>query len=399
MVIETTDDLREQAAIGKEILRERPEVYTREVTDEIYSIIRSYGVPDSFTAEDIFFISLYNYWRYGFVTKEVFYFDLLHKKHEEKETYISNMNKLNYTRHLNKREKEYLMADKYETYQILKDHYGRELIRVSPRTGGSQGTDLSGTGDGLPEASSIEGYDQFRDFFGRHSEFVVKPVGLATSIGVRKCSVTDFGNDPDAALKTLLRETEEIQSHYRWARGRGIIVEEVIRQGEALAGLHPASVNSVRITTVRADDSIHFFYPVIRIGKGGNFLCSRSSGSIVAGINSETGIVETDGFTDQKEYYICHPDTGIRMKGFRVPKWDEVCRLAVEAAMRFEDLGYIGWDFAYTEDEKWIIVEGNENGGFVGQIPYQRGLLKEFTDLIHWKSEKKYWWIGRYPEI
>ena len=87
------------------------------------------------------------------------------------------------------------------------------------------------------------------------------------------------------------------------------------------------------------------------------------------------------------------------MKGFRVPKWDEVCRLAVEAAMRFEDLGYIGWDFAYTEDEKWIIVEGNENGGFVGQIPYQRGLLKEFTDLIKWKSEKKYWWIGRYPEI
>ena len=387
MDIATTDDLQEQASIGKAIMESRPEVYTTEIVDDIYGIIRSYGVPDGLSEDETFYITLYNYWRYGFVTKEVFFFDLFHKKHDEKETYVSNMNKLNYTRHLNKREKEYLLADKYETYQILKEFYGRELIKVSQKPGNDENGDYS-----------IEGSDQFRDFFGRHSEFVVKPIGLATSIGVRKCMASDYGNDSDLALKTLLKETAEIQSHYRWARGSGIIAEEVIRQGEALACLHPESVNSIRITTVRTDDGIHFFYPVIRIGKGGNFLCSRSSGSIVAGIDPETGKVLTDGYTDKNEYYVCHPDTGIRIKGFRVPKWREVCSLAVEAAMRFEDLGYIGWDFAYTDDEKWIIVEGNENAGFVGQVAYQKGLLKEFTDLIQWKSDKKYWWIGYYPE-
>ena len=222
MDIATTDDLKDQASIGKAIMESRPEVYTTEIMDDIYGIIRSYGVPDGLSEDETFYITLYNYWRYGFVTKEVFFFDLFHKKHDEKETYVSNMNKLNYTRHLNKREKEYLLADKYETYQILKDFYRRELIKVSPKPG------KDGFGD-----SSLDGSDEFREFFGRHREFVVKPIGLATSIGVRKCRAADYGNDPDLALKTLLEETAEIQRHYRWARGSGIIVEELIRQGEA----------------------------------------------------------------------------------------------------------------------------------------------------------------------
>ena len=376
MFIETTDDFQRQISIGKSILNSRPEIYSREVIEDIYSIINSYTLPKKFTAEEVFYISLYNYWRYGFVTKENFYFDLFHKRHSEKAEYMSNMNKLNYTRHLNAKEAEYLLADKYETYKILGEYYGRELIRMSYESG----------------------HYQFRDFIQRHSEFVVKPVGLATSIGVKKCTAEEYDGDADIALRVLLKETEEIQSHYRWARGKGIIVEELINQGEALACLHPASVNSIRITTVRTDDGIHFFYPVIRIGLGGNFLCSRSSGSIVAGINAKTGVVETDGFTDRNEHYICHPDTGIRIKGFCVPKWDELSRLAEKLALKFEDLRYIGWDFAYTDAEKWIVIEGNENGGFVGQIPYKRGLLNEFTELIHWKSQKRYWWIGRYSE-
>ena len=92
-----------------------------------------------------------------------------------------------------------------------------------------------------------------------------------------------------------------------------------------------------------------------------------------------------------------HPDTGIWVKGIQIPKWDELCALAKELALRFDTLCYIGWDFAYTVDEKWVVIEGNENGDFATtQIPYQRGRLKELQQLIGWKSEKEYWWEGKY---
>jgi len=42
-------------------------------------------------------------------------------------------------------------------------------------------------------------------------------------------------------------------------------------------------------------------------------------------------------------------------------------------------------------------VEGNENGDLGGaQLVFHRGLLKEFQQVIGWKSEKEYWWEGKY---
>ncbi len=374
----TTDDPVQQIAAGREIYEARQSVYNKDVMDKMYGAIRKLKkhTPPHLSEHDVFYLSVYNYWRYGFVIKELYRLHLFDMPHSEKMTYISNMDKLNYTGHLNRKEDVHLLSNKYETWQILKDLYGRDLIYVSAETG----------------------HDEFRDFMKKHSEFVIKPVGLATSIGVRKCSLQEYGGDPQAALSSILQETEEVTRHYRWSYGSGIVVEEVIRQGEELGRLHPASVNSVRITTLRTDDGIHMFCPVVRIGLHNEFLCAGSVGSIVAGINTRTGITETDGYTEEGDHFVVHPDTGITIRGIAVPKWEELLRMAEEIALKFENLGYIGWDFVYTEDGKWIVLEGNENGGFIGQLAWQRGLFKEFTDLIKWKSPKKYWWIGRYPE-
>ena len=51
MDIVITDDLQEQASIGKAIMESRPEVYTTEIMDDIYGIIRSYGVPDGLSED------------------------------------------------------------------------------------------------------------------------------------------------------------------------------------------------------------------------------------------------------------------------------------------------------------------------------------------------------------
>ena len=50
-----------------------------------------------------------------------------------------------------------------------------------------------------------------------------------------------------------------------------------------------------------------------------------------------------------------HPATGIQFDGFHIPLWDEVYRLAQDAALKFLPLRLIGWDIAVTPNGPYII--------------------------------------------
>ena len=75
----------------------------------------------------------------------------------------------------------------------------------------------------------------------------------------------------------------------------------------------------------------------------------------------------------------------------------ELIELVGMLALRFENLNYIGWDVTLSDQGKWVVIEANENGAFdIMQLAYQKGIRDEFSDLIHWKPNQKYWWTGRY---
>ena len=66
-------------------------------------------------------------------------------------------------------------------------------------------------------------------------------------------------------------------------------------------------------------------------------------------IDAETGVIYTDGADKKGHTYECHPDSGIRVKGFQIPKWDEAVSMVKEAAMMIPDNHYCGWDLATAE--------------------------------------------------
>ncbi len=374
MKLQKTDDFEKQVESGKKIVQKRPEVYSDAVVDSIYKIIRQLYKKNEHSAEELFYCSVYNYWLYGFTIEEIFYLDLLNKTEAEKAAYISHMDRINYMHHLNSKEDEHLLTNKYETYELLKEYYRREIIYIN----------------------SENDYLVFSDFFNRHEEFVIKPMGMATSIGVRKVKRNDYKNDAETAFHAIIDEIENVKSQYKWAYGSGVIIEEVINQGNELAYLHPESINSIRLTTIRRDNNVCIFYPVLRIGMGREFLCCGAVGSILTGINPYSGITETEGHNEWNEHYSVHPNTNVPIVGIAIPKWNELCEIAKSLALKFDTLHYIGWDFVYTSDGEWIVMEANENGEFLGQIAYQKGLMHEFQSIIQWKSDKEYWWIGKY---
>lgn len=379
MTLYASEDEAYQIRTGREIVEAYPEIYNPWIIQNIKKQLelRAKTRPDiagGRSIEDIFAIATYDYWQYGIGTTEEFYHEQLGATDKHKREYLTYRGRFNYIDYLNKEEDLHLLRNKWHAYQLLKDAYRREILL------------LEGEQD----------FPAFEAFCHRHPTFVVKPVGLGLSLGVRKVEVGD--TNLHTLFQQLFSEIEAENSHWNSGLDKGVLVEELIVQHEDMAILHPASVNSVRMTTINlGDGDIRMWYPVVRIGVGGNFLSSGAVGSIVAGINMCTGITETLGSDEWGKTTVVHPDTHIPIKGIKIPRWRQLCDKAVKMAERLPTLRYIGWDFVYDKDKEWIVMEGNENAEILSQFVYHRGEREEFEQLIGYKSTKEYWWQGKYP--
>ena len=380
MKLYASEDEAYQIRIGREIVDAYPEIYNPWIIQNIKQKLeaRAKTRPDiagGRSIEDIFAIATYDYWQYGIDTPEEFSHEQLGASHDKKCQYITCRNRFKYIDYLNKKEDMHLLRNKWHAYLLLKDAYRREVLLLE----------------------SEQDFPTFEAFCQRHPTFVVKPVGLGLSLGVRKVEVGD--TDPHTLFDQLFIEIETENGHWNSGTEKGVLVEELIEQGEEMAMLHPASVNSVRMLTINlGDGDIRLWYPYVRIGVGGHFISSAATGSIVAGINAGTGVVYSTGFDKLGRITDVHPDTHFTIKGIKIPRWGQLCQKAIEMSERLPTLRYIGWDFVYDKDGEWIVMEGNENAGISSsQLIHHRGMREEFEQLIGYHYTKEYWWQGKYP--
>ena len=379
MKLYASEDEAYQIRTGREIVDAYPEIYNPWIIQDIKQKLESCAkirpdIAGGRSIEDIFAIATYDYWQYGIGTTEEFYNELLGASDKKKRGYLTYRGRFLYIDYLNKKEDMHLLRNKWHAYQLLKDAYKREVLLLE----------------------SEQDFPTFEAFCQRHPKFVVKPVGLGLSLGVRKVEVGD--TDPHTLFDQLFIEIETENGHWNSGTEKGVLVEELIEQGEEMAVLHPASVNSVRMYTINfGDGDIRMWYPCIRIGTGGNFIAAGAVGSILAGINIGTGVVDSPGADEFGRTILVHPDTHIPIKGIRIPRWRQLCQKAIEMAERVPTLRYVGWDFVYDKHKEWIVMEGNENAEFLTQIIYHVGEREEFEHFIGYHPTKEYWWQGKYP--
>lgn len=241
-----------------------------------------------------------------------------------------------------------LFTDKFITYQRYKSFYKREIIRLY---------------------STLD-IKLFSDFISESPNFICKPINSSKGKGVKVFNTKTNSNETVFAL------LEEVLSN------GPCLIEELIVQAEGLKILHPSSVNTVRCPTLLTQDGVVIFHPVLRMGRGGNVIDNAGAGGILANINPETGLVYTTGADELGYRYISHPDTGINIVGFQVPKWDELCSFVKEISLITPNIKYTGWDLALT-DNGWVIVEGNHWGQFlILQTADKTGIRNDFEKLL-----------------
>ena len=279
---------------------------------------------------------------YGFSMEEYVSFDFRNKTSKEKKEYISQEHRIN----LFAGRKSVFPWSKFERCELTKWLYLRDIIHVT-----------------FHEEAEKEKY---ADFISKHSPFIVKPCKGGEGRGVQRLSSEDAPNLD--ALKSLV--------------GTECLLEEMISQGAVVSDFHPSSINTIRFVSGLNDKGEYScIYALFRTGRGGSVVDNVGAGGIIAMIDSKTGKIISDGICGT-EFYKQHPDTGKTYKGTVIPHWDDLLELAEESHKRFPEQRIIGWDWAWTEAEKWDLVETNPCPSFQSyQKLTQRGIKPLLREL------------------
>lgn len=284
---------------------------------------------------------------YGFIPSEYVGFSLENRLPEERKAFVSDVDTNVFGYSVNDISQVQSFLDKAEGYKRVKDHFRRDAVVVE----------------------KAKDYPAFASFAEKHPVFVKKAVFSSMGKGVELVEWSEQASSPRDYFDRLIRQ------------GKFLLEERVI-QSDVLAQMNASSVNTVRCMTFSTREGIVVPYCFFKAGRNGSFVDNAGLGGIVVGVQPETGICFTDGFTEYGERFIAHPETGIPFKGFAMPDWKGLIEQCTDIARQFPDMRYLSFDMAHT-DQGWVVIEVNEVGQFIiPQTVMQRGIRQELWDWL-----------------
>ena len=161
-----------------------------------------------------------------------------------------------------------------------------------------------------------------------------------------------------------------------------LLLEEIAIQCEEISKLHPTSINTIRVITLKGKVAAAY----LRIGNHNKVVDNFNSEGLATPVNTESGIIEYPAIDKHDNLYEVHPITKIKIIGFKIPNWNKVIKLCVSASKEIPQIGYVGWDVCVGEKDVFFI-EGNEFPGHdIYQLPPHRkdgiGLYPKFKKIM-----------------
>jgi hypothetical protein len=162
------------------------------------------------------------------------------------------------------------------------------------------------------------------------------------------------------------------------------LCEEFIQQHNVINNLSPTGLNTVRwITMINEEGRVDLLGARLRVSVN-NHVDNLASGNIACPIDPETGIVSGPGVYKDitKESVDCHPITGVKLKGFQIPMWDEIMDATLKIAQYRPENRGVGWDIALMNDGP-DFIEGNHNWDEVlWQLPANKGMKQVLEQYL-----------------
>ena len=213
--------------------------------------------------------------------------------------------------------------------------------------------------------------EEFAAFLKDRGDIICKPIDGSSGQGIFACKPEEYA-DPHALYQRL--------------KDAGIgIIEDRIKQHEAISALCPTSVNTIRVATLLGSKKEGIVYACIRIGNG-KVMDNVDCGGMAARIDLDTGVICSVGANKAGEVYEVHPMTGKRIPGTQIPFWEDVKAMCLEAMRVVPQVRFVAWDVAITPDGP-VFIEGNSFPShaipqFAAHYPDGIGILPRFEEFI-----------------
>lgn len=193
-----------------------------------------------------------------------------------------------------------------------------------------------------------DNFSEFEKFIADKEKLIAKPLDLSCGKGIDIYYMKD--HEPRQLFEQLLAQ-------------KAFLVEEVVEQSDEMKALFPGSVNTVRIVTILCGDKVNFAAGCLRMGRGKNVVDNFNHGGISGILDVKTGTVASDGYDKFRANYERHPETGTKIKGFKIPLWEEISAMIDEAARVVPQIRYVAWDIALDSEQGPLLIEGNSYPG------------------------------------
>ena len=270
----------------------------------------------------IFFDMLHCTRKYGagYYDYQIFAFYNLTEK--QRATYVTRLISKKFNTFMNNYEYAHFLENKDEFNKLYKKYIGRDFLQFR-------------------EANK----EEVRAFCEKHPVLFCKMQDLECGHGCERIRVADY--ESFDKLYAYLKE-----KHF-------CILEENMEQHPAVKKLYPNAVNSMRfITVLDKDGEPHLLYIVQKMGLGGSII---DNNCLFTPVDPETGEMKYpahSGDTLKGIIYTEHPDTHVKIQGYKIPFVKEAVQMVLEAAKVTPQIRYVGWDVATTPNGP-AIIEGN----------------------------------------
>jgi hypothetical protein len=177
----------------------------------------------------------------------------------------------------------------------------------------------------------------------------IKPVNESGGVGATRFAESDQASrDAVSRLRNYLLTGS-------------FLIQDEVTQHARLNELNRTSLNTVRIDTLRtAGSDAEIISALLRIGLAGSHVDNVAGGGVWLGIDLAAGTlnrVAVNKLSSGGRSFTAHPDSNVQFEGFQLPCFEEVKKLAVEAA-NIMPPAMIGWDIAISNNGP-VLMEGN----------------------------------------
>ena len=227
----------------------------------------------------------------------------------------------------------------------------------------------------LPQLDGIEkSLEEVMAYCQNLEDCIIKPSKSSSAgNGIIGFSIKNGATKDGRALKEVLK-----------SYGKNFCIESKLQACDNLRALNPSSCNTLRIHTFRSvkQQKVVFLSAYVRIGREGSVVDNASKGGITCQVMND-GILGDFSCSVKPFKRLDTTDSGIKLKGYKIDRFDEMVSTAIRAHSAIPFFGIIGWDITISNEGKVTIIEYNPDPDMrIEQLPFRDSCLMDCQDEI-----------------